>query len=90
MAPASRPVVCGPSLTQAYDEVNDEAQMPPPVNEVDVWVICADSGDTVPSTVSRPTRDLGILGGALASGVPGGVEEPDLRRALRGQRDPGR
>ena len=32
VAPASRPVVCGPSLTQAYDEVNDEAQMPPPVS----------------------------------------------------------
>ena len=63
VAPASRPVVCGPAKNMVYDEVQ------PPNDATDVWVICDDTG----FQAGGPTRDLGVLNGAVASGVPGGV-----------------
>ena len=64
VAPASRPVVCGPAKNMVYDEVQ------PPNDATDVWVICDDIG----FQAGGPTRDLGVLNGAVASGPPGGVE----------------
>jgi hypothetical protein len=61
-APGSRAVVCGPSLRALYDE--------DPSAAVDVWVICADSGNGSTTFI----RDLGVLDGAAGSGPPGGVE----------------
>ena len=60
-APASRPVVCGPSTRELFDEVPGPA--------VDVWVVCDDNG----FQIGQPTRDLGVVNGAVASGATGGV-----------------
>ncbi len=65
VAPASRPVVCGPS-TQGRCTTRCRRRVTP----TDVWVICAD--DRLPGRAG-PTRDLGVLNGAAASGPPGGV-----------------
>jgi hypothetical protein len=60
--PESRPVVCGPSLTTAFDE--------DPAPATDNWIIC---GDAKVATSSQ-TRDLGVLGGsATGSGAPGSL-----------------
>jgi hypothetical protein len=60
-SPASRPVVCGASLTTVFDED------PSPSN--DVYAICGDSGASGFTSV----RDLGVLAGASASGSAGGL-----------------
>jgi hypothetical protein len=58
-APASRPVVCGPTLTALYDE--------DPSPATDVLGICEDSS-VAATTV---THDLGVLGAPSASASPG-------------------
>ena len=59
-APATRPVVCGPSLTSLYDE--------DPSATNDVWVICHDS---LFIGFSAAVEDLGVLSGAAGSGAQG-------------------
>ncbi len=60
-APASRPVSCGPSLRALYDD--------DPSPTTDAWNICEDANAYSKSQV----RDLGILSGAGASAVQGGL-----------------
>ena len=75
-APATRPVVCGPSLQALFDEDPSPAS--------DVWVICSD----YPTGFQMGVQDLGVLSGARSTGAPGVLAAMPFRLRYTGAANP--
>lgn len=81
---ASRPVVCGNSLTTLFNEDTS------PVNNTFAFAICVDSSTPSNFTTNSqfPTRDLGVLKGTTASAKQGALASLPFRLRFSGTASP--